>query len=57
MTGHGLVLDIKQTPDATGTIRMGVAAPHNVDFNRGDDRVRGDDYVAHRSRETYVYSR
>ena len=29
VTGHGLFLDTKQAPEATGTIRMGVAAPHN----------------------------
>jgi hypothetical protein len=27
--GHGLVLDIKHAPEATGTIRKGVAAPHS----------------------------
>ena len=29
MRGHGLVLDIKHAPEASGTIRMGVAARHS----------------------------
>ena len=29
MRGHGLVLDTKHAPGASGTIRMGVAAPHS----------------------------
>ena len=27
--GHGLLLDTPRAPEATGTIRMGVAAPHS----------------------------
>ena len=29
MRGHGLVLDIKHAPGASGTIRMSVSAPHS----------------------------